>query len=61
MCLLLAKTALRPQTPGGGEGTTTDIKGQPIGVLSRCDLGFILRVCDTKKKKEDEEESLRPC
>lgn len=57
MCLLQVKTALRPQVPGGGEGATTNIKGQPISVCSMlisCNLGFILRVCDVKKKKEED-------
>lgn len=49
--------SFRTQIPGGGEGTTTDIEGQPIGVcavLIGCNLGFILRVCDVKKKRDDD-------
>lgn len=48
--------SFRTHIPGGGEGTTTDIEGQPIGVcavLIGCDLGFILRVCDVKKRDDD--------
>ncbi len=53
--LLLIKTVLRRQIPGGGEQTTTNVKGQPISVSSmliRCNLGFTLRVCDAQKQKK---------
>lgn len=59
--LLLGNTALKPRIPGGGEETPTNIEGQPISVRPmriRSDFGFILRICDIKKKKR---ELLRPC
>lgn len=53
--LLLVNTEVKPQLPGGGEETPTNIEGQPISMCSmriRSDLAFILRICDIKKETE---------